>query len=211
MTLSTAIKPEVYREYEISYPGFFNEGSVHKETLMATSGPAARYECFLNYSDACPDMTFFEFLQRTRIRSLNKMVADSVIYPHVHVERIEIVNRIIHEIGSRGRKFTWSTKHNRFCNFYFEKKRLWYIDVYYDVPLHMIKDQKHQSRQHEKYFSGGGTMWGLMNDFKDFIYGDDDANHNNGYGGLYCQHWGYPEEDMEAIRKLAVELGYLNE
>ncbi|OPG98930.1 hypothetical protein B2I21_09885 [Chryseobacterium mucoviscidosis] len=59
------------------------------------------------------------------------------------------------------------------------------------------------------HFSHGGTLWGLVCDFRDYIGGDDDSNHNNGYGGLYCPHWGYPEGDMKAIRKRAEELGYL--
>ncbi|TPG86959.1 hypothetical protein EEL32_12150 [Brevibacillus laterosporus] len=75
----------------------------------------------------------------------------------------------------------------------------------------MIKGRSTQNQKQEYNFSGGGTLWGLVNDFKDFIYGDDDANHNNGYGGLYCPHWGYPEKDMKAIRELAVSLRYLKE
>jgi hypothetical protein len=66
-----------------------------------------------------------------------------------------------------------------------------------------------KSHEQKQRFSSGGTMWGLVQDFRDYIFGDDDANHKNGYGGLYCKHWAYPEEDMEEIRAVAEELGYL--
>ncbi len=58
-------------------------------------------------------------------------------------------------------------------------------------------------------FNHGGTLWGLMMDFKDFIQTGEKSNHNHGYGGLYCPHWGYPEEDMKAIQAKAKELNYL--
>lgn len=55
----------------------------------------------------------------------------------------------------------------------------------------------------------GGTLWALTKDFKDFIITGELSNHNNGYGGLHCPHWGYPESDMKAIQQKAKELGYL--
>ena len=38
----------------------------------------------------------------------------------------------------------------------------------------------------------------------------DDTNGKNGYGGLYCTHWGYDESDMLEIQVYAKELGYVN-
>lgn len=61
------------------------------------------------------------------------------------------------------------------------------------MPMHMLPNETYKTKHQRMNFSSGGTMWGLINDFKDFIYGDDDTNHNNGYGGLYRPHWGYPE------------------
>lgn len=124
-------------------------------------------------------------------------------------QRIDIVNEIIREIASRGRRFLHTKSKERTSYFVWDGRKLWYIDSYTGVPLHMQKGSSHKNNKQYYYFSGGGTLQGLVNDFKDFIYGDDDANHNNGYGGLYCPHWGYPEEDMKAIRKLARDLGYL--
>ncbi|MBJ8083173.1 hypothetical protein JDS82_18520 [Bacillus cereus group sp. N14] len=59
------------------------------------------------------------------------------------------------------------------------------------------------------YFSSGGTMWGLVKDFTHFIYGNDDSNGLNGYSGLYCPHWGWPEEEVKKMREYAREIGYL--
>ncbi|PLS19753.1 hypothetical protein CVD28_01760 [Bacillus sp. M6-12] len=61
----------------------------------------------------------------------------------------------------------------------------------------------------DDHFSDGGTLWGLLQDFSEFIRTGNDSNGKNGYGGLYCSHWGYPEEDMIAIRKIATEVGFL--
>lgn len=124
-------------------------------------------------------------------------------------ERIDIVNSLIKKIGDTGRKFLYSQKHNRYSYFVYDGRTLYFVDHYTGVPLKMTKGTGHKTLKHQQYFSSGGTMWGLVNDFKDFIYGDDDSNHNNGYGGLYCPHWGYPKEDMETIQNYAKELGYL--
>lgn len=122
--------------------------------------------------------------------------------------RVAIVNEIIREIASRGRNFI---SYNGNADFIFIKDRkLFYHSAYkegkgdkadlclsvaeYIRPLRLLT---------------GGTMQALVRDFCDFIKGDDDANHNNGYGGLYCPHWGYPDEDMKAIQDKAIELGYL--
>lgn len=124
-------------------------------------------------------------------------------------DRIEIINSLMRKIGDTGRGFLYSQRFNRYAYFSYDGRTLYFIDHYTGVPLKMIKNSSHKTTKHQQYFSSGGTMWGLVNDFKDFIYGDDDSNHNNGYGGLYCPHWGYPEKDMEAIREYAKEIGYL--
>ncbi|HIE8455405.1 TPA: hypothetical protein ACXPT9_004405 [Bacillus cereus] len=124
-------------------------------------------------------------------------------------QRIEIINQIIKEIASRGRDFLNSKEHNRISYFVWDRRTLWFIDYGTGIPLAMRKGSSYPTKKQEYSFSGGGTLWALVNDFKDFIFGDDDANGNNGYGGLYCTHWGYPEEDMNAIQQLAKELDYL--
>jgi len=124
-------------------------------------------------------------------------------------DRIDIVNKLIRKIGDTGRGFLFSQKYNRHSYFVYDGRTLYFVDHYTGMPLKMIKGSAHKTTKHQQYFSSGGTMWGLVNDFKDFIFGDDDSNHNNGYGGLYCPHWGYSKEDMEAIQNFAKEIGYL--
>lgn len=106
-----------------------------------------------------------------------------------HPERIDIVNRLTREIGSRGRQFLYSKKHDRFASFRWANGRLWYTDDYTGEPMLMVLGKEGKTRDQSHAFSHGGTLWGLVNDFLDYIFGDDDANHNNGYGGLYCPHW----------------------
>ncbi|NGP58176.1 hypothetical protein FLT15_07155 [Paenibacillus thiaminolyticus] len=124
-------------------------------------------------------------------------------------ERIEVVNRIIREIGSRSHRALYSKRYDRYDTFHWAGGRLWLTDHYTGIPMIMEERAEGKTRGQHRAFSSGGTMWGLVNDFKDYIFGDNEANHNNGYGGLYCPHWGYPEEDMKAIRQLARDLGYL--
>jgi hypothetical protein len=123
-------------------------------------------------------------------------------------ERIEAVNQIITEIANRGRQFFRSKSTGIVSHFYLageKNQRLWYMDKrggkVNPYPSHSSRDD---------HFSDGGTLWGLMQDFSEFIRTGKDSNGKNGYGGLNCSHWGYPEEDMEAIRKVAIEVGYLS-
>jgi hypothetical protein len=123
-------------------------------------------------------------------------------------ERIEVVNKIITEIAARGRRFFYSSKKDTVSKFVLEgnkNKRLWYIDKYTQVKIN-----PYPSNWRKDYnFSEGGTLWGLIHDFREYIITGKYSNGSHGYGGLYGTAWGYPEEDLEAIRSLAKELGYL--
>ncbi|WP_448104722.1 hypothetical protein [Pedobacter panaciterrae] len=121
-------------------------------------------------------------------------------------KRVEIVNEIIIEIASRGRKFFHSD--GNIAELFLRNGKIFYKFEWAcrgvtETCLSIPDYRKPKGWQH------GGTLLGLVRDFCDFIKGDDDANHNNGYGGLYCPHWGYSEEDMNAIQAKAIELGYL--
>jgi hypothetical protein len=196
--------PDDWHTYEISFPGFFRDNPSYSKLHTAKTAGAAKYESYLEFSDAY-DMTFFEFL---KIITCRKMKAPIIIEPADPV-RVEIANKLIQEISKRGRKFFLFERENRIAQFKWDGIHLWYVDKYSGVPLIMKKGDSSKARQHKRYFSEGGTLWGLVNDLKDYIFGDDNSNHNNGYGGLHSPHWGYPEEDMEAIREFATEIGYL--
>ncbi|WP_199426947.1 hypothetical protein [Thermaerobacillus caldiproteolyticus] len=124
-------------------------------------------------------------------------------------ERLQIVNKIIEEIASRGRRFFYSSTTERISKFVLEgnkKKRLYFIDKYTGKKINPYPRNYAKDRN----FSEGGTLWALMHDFREFIITGNYSNGKHGYGGLYCPNWGYPEEDMQAIRQLAMGLGYLN-
>lgn len=122
-------------------------------------------------------------------------------------ERIETVNKIIEAIASTGRRFFYNKGNDFTAKIILKKGRLFLIDDYtqQEIYLHMPDYRRWRN------FSHGGTMQGLVRDFKDFIMTGEYSNHNNGYGGLYCPHWGYSKEEMKTIQDKAVELGYLIE
>lgn len=118
-------------------------------------------------------------------------------------QRIDIVNEIIKEISSRGRKFFMHD--DKIAHLFLRNGRLYMKNEYNgkDMCLNLPDYRKPKDWHH------GGTLWGLTQDFRDFVLSGDDINGENGYGGLYCPHWGYSSEDMEAIQAKAKELGYL--
>lgn len=193
--------------YSVDYPadmwGDHEEYSVLK---MAKSAGAAKYDEWLEASD-CWDISFIDFCKVVKVRKVSQPKPLPGSAPFDRPERIERINDLIKEIGNRGRRFLYSQRHDRYAAFHWANDRLWYTDDYTGEPILMHKGE--ETRRKDSSFSHGGTLWGLIHDFRDYIFGDDDSNHNNGYGGLYSPHWGYPEEDMDAIRNTAVELGYL--
>ncbi|OPH61871.1 hypothetical protein BC351_01115 [Paenibacillus ferrarius] len=118
--------------------------------------------------------------------------------------RIDIVNRIIQEIGNRGRNFFYKPNHHGYAHFTQVGKTLFYYDDYTGARIY-----PYEQFYDQKGFSHGGTLWGLVNDFRYFIVKGTHSNGKHGYGGLLGAHWAYPEEDMKAIQLLARELGYI--
>lgn len=119
--------------------------------------------------------------------------------------RLKIINQLIIEIGSRGRRFFYYKPEDRFAYMKFKNNKVFFVDDYTNEEVYAYNTvfNNHSGLSH------GGTMWALINDFREFIVTGEYSDGNNGYGGLYCPHWGYPEEDMIAIREKARELGYL--
>lgn len=119
--------------------------------------------------------------------------------------RVAIVNTIIKEIANRGRKFF--RYEDRVAEMFVRGNKVYIRDEWKGTEMCLsIPDHRKP-----KGWWHGGTMMGLVRDFRDYINTGGDTNHNHGYGGLYCQHWGYPEEDMKAIQDLAKSLGYLKD
>lgn len=117
--------------------------------------------------------------------------------------RIDVVNEIIKEISTCGRNF-FAYK-NDTAYIFIKNGRLYMHNEYNGKDMALSTKFGFPP----KHWHHGGTLWGLTKDFKDFIVSGEKSNHNNGYGGLYCPHWGYPENDMKKIQEKAISLGYL--
>lgn len=124
-------------------------------------------------------------------------------------ERIEIVNKIIEAIATRGRNFF--AHKDKIATISIDKNgKLWYncerisqIDKIERFCLSVKNPLPSYGWYH------GGTLKALILDFVDFINTGEYSNNNHGYGGLYCPYWGYSKKDMQEIQAIAKELNYL--
>ncbi len=113
--------------------------------------------------------------------------------------RLLIVNAIMVEISSRSRRFFHykgkiaELVDNGKIHYKAEygSKKMMCLDVPDYIPV-------------EGWFHGG-TLMRLVKEFRDYINDGEPLESS----GLYSPHWGYPESDMQAIRDLAIKLGYL--
>lgn len=121
-------------------------------------------------------------------------------------ERVEAINKIIQAIGQRGRGFFTDGQGNyaRFVLVGDKRKFLHFLnaDGSYVNPYDIRKD---------RHFMHGGTLWALVQDFKDYILTGSHTNGKHGYGGLFASGWGYSDREMEEIIKLAMEVGFLRQ
>ena len=51
-------------------------------------------------------------------------------------------------------------------------------------------------------------MQALILDIAEWIRSGKPTNGKSGYGGVYCDHWGYPSQDMANIQRKAKEIGF---
>lgn len=195
---------EAMNVYQFQYSAAHFDEAFTTFQIAPTPGKAKSAE-FRSFSDYDPDAKYLEFLKMVKVRKIGQSTPKRNEAPYPGQDRIDLINELIRVIGRSGRKFLYSKQHDRFAAFHWADGQLWLVDDYTDRPLLMDESVPGQHR----HFSHGGTLWGLVCDFRDYILGDDDANHNNGYGGLYSPHWAYPEEDMEFIREYAKSIGYL--
>lgn len=119
--------------------------------------------------------------------------------------RLEKANKLIEKIASCGRNFFRYSEDGTTAKFLFKNNRVYYMDEY------TKKEMLTYNYLQFEYFNHGGTMMALVMDISEWIRTGKYTNGNNGYGGLYCRHWGYSEENMQEIRRFATEIGYLKE
>lgn len=119
-------------------------------------------------------------------------------------QRLEIINNLIKFISERGRKF-FNTDNN-LAYMKLKNGRIYFVDDYTKNEIAVINNYRDW-----KGFSHGGTLRALVLDFSEFIRTGKYSNGNNGYGGLYCPHWGHSVEVQKEIINYAKEVGYLNQ
>ena len=117
------------------------------------------------------------------------------------VIRMNKVNDLINVIANTDRKFfNFTHRENKLISRFVElKTTVKFLDGY------TLKAVTINNKNKDCNFSHCGTMWGLVKDFKEWIITGKESDAKNGYGGLYCTHWGYSEEGMKAIRRKATE------
>lgn len=121
-------------------------------------------------------------------------------------QRVKTVNKIIKKIANNDRGFFYSSTNDAYGYFKLINNRVYFVDEYTKETLYA-----YGHKYLRKGFNQGGTMEALVLDFSEFIRTGKYTNGNNGYNGLFCTHWGYSNEAMQDIQKLAKKLGYLKE
>lgn len=118
-------------------------------------------------------------------------------------QRVDIINEIIKEISNTGRNFFRNK--DRVAFIFIKSNKLYFYNQNTEENLYLSSNKISKPYA----FPHGGTIWALTKDFKEFIITGKKCNGENGYGGLFCTHWGYSPEEMKIIQDKAVELGYL--
>jgi len=117
--------------------------------------------------------------------------------------RVNIVNEIIKEIAGRGRKFFHNDDNPPvIAEMAVINGRFYYKAEYGEIK--MINLSVPDYRKPKGWFHGG-TLLSLVKEFREYIKDGQPRE----YSGLYSQHWGYPENEMEVIRAKAIQLGYI--
>jgi len=114
-------------------------------------------------------------------------------------ERVGIVNEVMKEIANRGRKFFY---HEGKVAEIVDKGRIYYKAEYGRKELLCLSVPDYRK---PKGWFHGGTLMALVKEFRDYVKDGKSRE----YSTLYSPHWGYPEDDMKAIREVAVRLGFL--
>lgn len=114
-------------------------------------------------------------------------------------ERVNTVNTIMKEISNCGRNFF---KYERLTAQLVDRGKIYYKAEYGKKKFICLTLPPYRS---PRGWFHGGTLLSLVQEFRDYIK----DGHSREYSALKSPHWGYPEKDMESIRTLAVQLGFL--
>lgn len=118
--------------------------------------------------------------------------------------RCDLANELIRIIASTGRQFfNYEENGGSIGRFELRSGRTYFIDGYLGKSIYA-----YDNRFFRQKFTEGGTMQALILDIAEWIRTGKATNAKNGYGGIYCDHWGYPSEDMKKVREKAIEIGF---
>jgi hypothetical protein len=113
------------------------------------------------------------------------------------IERLEKINILIKFIADIDVKLsspcssfffsrvTLKGNKDNYSRFEFKGEKLFFIDKYTEKWIY-----PYIGVSKARGFTEGGTLWGLVNDFRAWIVNGERSNGKNGYAGLYCPHWG---------------------
>lgn len=119
-------------------------------------------------------------------------------------ERCKLANELILLIATIGRKFfNYEDKNGCIGKFEMKNGRTYFVDGYTKKPIYA-----YDNYYFHRKFSEGGTMQALILDMAEWIRTGKPTNAKNGYGGVYCDYWGYPPSDMAKIQRKAQEIGF---
>jgi hypothetical protein len=119
---------------------------------------------------------------------------------------VEDANELIRLIGSHGRRFFWSTEHQRFASMDLDARgRVWFVDDCTGTRIFT-----HLTRGRWRGFSHGGTMRSLVDDMRDYIMLCQPVPRwriaTKQMGDPTKDVWGYGLEAAEALRMEAFKL-----
>ena len=118
--------------------------------------------------------------------------------------RCEQANELIELIAYSGRKFfNYEENGGSVGRFELKNGRTYFVDGYTNKSIYA-----YENHSFGRKFTEGGTLQALVLDLAEFIRTGEPTNAKNGYGGIYCDHWGYPAQDKSKIHQKAKEIGF---
>lgn len=126
--------------------------------------------------------------------------------PDGREQRVEHANELIRMIGSHGRRFFWSSKHQRFARLELDARgRVWFVDDHTGTRVFT-----HRTNGRWSGFTHGGTLRSLVDDMRDYIMLCRPIPHwriaPEQMGDPTKDIWGYGLEAAEALRTEAFNL-----
>ena len=115
-------------------------------------------------------------------------------------DRVLLVNLMIHEIASRGRRFF--THEDKIAEIIDTGRIIYYKAEFGKKELLCLTIPGYRK---PKGWFHGGTLLALVKEFRDFIRTGNSIE----YSQLHSSHWGYPEDDMKYLLDLALQLGLI--